>query len=615
MFSLVQLISLSSQNFIEEKKISIDAKYAVQRIKSNDLSEKPLTFVAKPFLADIKYGPTLRHISSPNESENDKEVLKYKKENQHLKGRIETTTIANESDISYSRGIDFEVGETLYGDIDGACPNDNTIAVGKNGKIVSMMNGEVGIFNTSGGKLSKYNLYSFFYSYIGDPCDPLVQYDVNQDRYIMFVQACGNYKDKIAFGFSQTNDPNGDWYVYVFDSDALGDGSWSDYPKLAITRDEAFVGINLFSKEGSFRQSIIYQMDKMDGYAGNSLTYKIWDGIDFTPLPVTSGIVQYYPGAYVVCSESAEGTSLTLYDITNNLGSGDLELIKYSVPVDFYKVPLSASQYGTSQNLDSGDSRMQSGYYQNKIIHAVHTVSDKGYAAIKYYRINPNDLSHKSFTITGEAAELDYCYPAIVPFTKDSKRDESFISFHSSGTNYYPAMRGKVFNHDFTTIASKEVKSREGVITSCYDEPKEYNRWGDYMGLAYHHGSSTPKVWMAGSLSSNNLGWVTYIAEAIATDINTSTTNASDYNKLEVFPNPANQRFAVHLNTTKSFEANFLLYNETGQLISNLYKGGLIEGENKFTFETSSLNNGIYFLQISNNNNEIIQSNKIIINH
>ena len=606
---------MSSQSILEEKKEKIDEKYIVRRTNSNTTKEKELTTITQPFLADLKYDPTLKHLPSPNRGKNDTEIIKYKKENQHLKGKIPTQEVSNPSDIESSRDIDFVINKTFYGDIDGSCPNDNTIAVSKNGRIISMMNGEVGIFKTDGSKLDRYNLYSFFNEYIGDPCDPLVQYDANADRFIMFVQACGDYKDKIAFGFSTSNNPAGNWYIYVFESDILDDGSWCDYPKLAITRDEVFLGINLFGlTDDKYKQSILFQLDKQDGFAGNSLTYKVWENLEFTPMPITSGISQYYPGAYVLSSESAEGTSLTLYDVTNNLGSADLEIITYNVPVEAYKVPLSASQYGSTQNLDSGDSRMQSGYYQNKIIHAVHTASDAGYAVVKYYRINPSSFATKSFTVTGKDAKLDYCYPAVLPFTKEITSDASFIAFHASGTDYYPMMRGKVFNHDFTTIASQLVKSREGSMTDCYNSDREYNRWGDYMGLAYHYGNTIPTVWMAGSLASNSLGWVTYIAEANV--INVSRAHDTEINtELKISPNPTTERFNVLIETQKSFEATFTLINEEGKLISTLYKGGILTGENKFSFDTSNLNNGYYYLLIKNNKNEIIKSDKIIITH
>ncbi len=603
-----------SQN-IDEEKIKIDPKYAVSEVISKTLYEKELSFVASPFLADFKFDPQLKHFSSENESEDMEAIIEYKKKNQRLKGKLHTIQVNNASDFENTRAFDFEVTQRMYGDIDGACPNDNTIAVGKNGKIISMMNGEVGIFNTNGSKLAKYNLFSFFNSKIGDPCDPLVQYDFKYDRYIMFVQACGNYKDKIAFGFSATNDPAGNWNIYLFDSDALGDGSWSDYPKMAITRDEAFVSLNLFGQDGKYRQSILYQLDKVDGFNGNALTYKIWDKLEFTPMPLTSGVVQYYPGAYILSSESGEGSSLTLYDVTNNLGSSDLKIVKYNVPVEAYKVPTSASQFGTTQNVDSGDSRMQSGYYQNSTIHAVHTVSDAGYGAIKYYRINPDNLTVKNFTITAKDAELDYCYPALSPFTKDGQSDEAFVAFHATGIKFYPSIRGKVFNHDFTTLPSQEIKSREGAITSCYNEEREYNRWGDYMGIAYHHGSTIPKVWIAGSLSSNSLGWVTYLAEASAIQVNSSTNENIVLNTEKIYPNPTSNRIEIFIDSKISFEANFILQEENGSYISAMYKGGILDGENKFSFDVSSLPNGIYYLQIKNNQNEVVKSHKVAVIH
>ncbi|MDF1694884.1 MAG: T9SS type A sorting domain-containing protein [Saprospiraceae bacterium] len=582
--------------------------------KSPVLKEKALTFIAHPKQADVKFNPILVSDVSRNYSHDKSGVERVKAEQQIIRDDPNNKKIGNDEESR--SGISFEKGTSFYADLDNGCPNDNTIAISKAGRIMSMMNGHVGIYSSNGVKINVYSLEAFFNFNISDPCDPKVEYDPVNDRFFMFVQACGSSKDKVAMAFSTTNDPNGSWNIYVFDSDALGDGSWSDYPKVAITRDEVFVSLNLFSQgsSSSFRQSIVYQMDKYDGYQGNSLSYKIWDNFPSTTLIIRSGVGQYGPGAYLINTYAGDADEIFLTDITGNLDNSNSQKKTFEIPVEYYTAPPSAYQPNSDYRLDTGDCRAQDGYYQNGTIHFVHTVSNQSYASIRYHRMSPSELNADKFFLTTAVGEKDYTYPSISPFTNDLGDQTSIVHFAASGLDTPPEMRAKVFNHDFSTEGSGYVFGGSGgVEEACYNSSNNYSRWGDYSGIAFDYAASTPTVWLAGSVASSSVNeWWTYIAELTATGTPTSTEEVTALD-MKMFPNPAVDYIQVEISMNKKVPSTFSLYTLDGQLISHLYDGVLKAGNNTFTFDTSTLLPNTYLLTITNQKNEIIKTERIIV--
>ena len=85
----------------------------------------------------------------------------------------------------------------------------------------------------------------------------------------------------ICVAFSTSNNPLDDWNVYMLTGDALGTDHWTDYPAISLTNDELFITGNLLqhnvSWQEGFYQSLIWQIDKTQGYQGNdTLDFNLW---------------------------------------------------------------------------------------------------------------------------------------------------------------------------------------------------------------------------------------------------------------------------------------------------------------------------------------------------
>lgn len=620
--TLILLVSFPCL-FVSAQSNEIKPKYSDEQLKEFDiipgpaLKTKALSFEFKPFQADMRFNPELKAGSSPNISEESEEIMSNLKSNKdYLKHPPYNVNRIGHNDDPAFGPIRIKVGTTFYADIDGACPNDNTIAISKSGRIISMMNQYVGIYTSSGTKINIYTLENFFNNYMNSgPCDPKVEYDPVADRFFMFLQDCNASPEKIAFGFSKTNDPNGNWFIYIFDSDGLQDGSWSDYPKVAINSEEIFVSMNLFPQNGgSYRQSIVYQLDKSDGYAGLNMNYKIWTGFQKgTILPIRSGDRGLYgPGIYCVQTASGGDSYINYYDITGSLSDASSKLIYKKLSTTSYEPSGNAYQKGTSYRLDIGDCRGMDGFYQSGLIHFVFSADDQGYSGIRYHRLDPKVLDGNKFEIFSSSDLKDYCYPSISAFTSSTNDQTAVIHFAASGENDYPEMRAKIFHSDFSSDPSILIKQGPGPQTNCYNSTKESARWGDYSGIARHYSGSSPKLWVAGSVGNNTNGkWWTYIAE-INSEVN-SVSDQKEINSINSFPNPAIDRinFTIEFNTNKMVQFNIL--DDRGQLISEAFKGALHQGSNNFSITTQDLTAGSYLLQIITENNEIIKTEKFVV--
>ncbi|MBK9270728.1 MAG: T9SS type A sorting domain-containing protein [Saprospiraceae bacterium] len=614
---LILIFESKAQNPEAKPAYPLSIQEQFVSIPSPPLLRVPLHMEFTPKQANMDFDPSIKNLIAPHRSKEQEESMKLH--------RLKIDAIKNDpsvrrkgTDEAESGGpLKLTIGTTFYGDIDGACPNDNTIAVSKAGRIISMMNSHVGIYNTSGAKLNFYTLTEFFRgSTNSSPCDPKVEYDPVADRFFMFIQDCGsdNTKNNIAFGFSKTNDPNGSWNIYKFATDPFGDGSWSDYPKVAINQDEVFVSINLFGKNGgSYRQAILYQLDKTDGYAGRTMDYKIWTGFkNGTILPIRSGANGHYgPGIYAVQAVAGGGSYINYYDITGKLSDANSRLIHQQLNTDAYQPGSPAYQYNTSYRLDVGDCRMQDGYYQNGVIHFVFTAEDgSGYSGIRYHRIDPVKLDINNYQFFSSADERDFAYPAISPFSNIPTDRSSVIHFASSGKDFYPDMRAKLYHHDFSSDNSIRVKVGPGPNKDC--DNGDYVRWGDYSGIARHYGLSAPTVWIAGSVGNDiKYSWWTYIAEIKA--VATATHDPLTSHEVVLSPNPAFDKVKVEFELKQATPLIFAIYNSTGQLVSRIFESDVAQGNNVFSFSTGQLVAGNYFLKILNNQNEILKTEPFVV--
>ncbi len=87
-----------------------------------------------------------------------------------------------------------------------------------------------------------------------------------------------------------------------------------------------------------------------------------------------------------------------------------------------------------------------------------------------------------------------------------------------------------------------------------------------------------------------------------------STANKFEETQLKIFPNPTNGVLKIDFNSINIDILNYRVFNQTGQLV---VKGDFAGSDYKL--DLSELNSGLYFLQLSDKNNAILSTEKIIV--
>lgn len=607
--------SLKSQTF--EKKPSINsAKSIGTAVKSAEFTMQCVG-ETNTQSKDLKWLPILTNKCVAHEPRiPDEELIeKIKKEKNSIKQNTFNKTNTSENSVLSVTPV---IGTNFLGNINNSnSPMDNSIAISNGGWIVSVANTTIEYDDMAGNNTYYNDIPTFFNdNTITNVCDPVVIYDSGADRFIFFAQECaGNSANSfLLICFSKTNNPNDGWWKYKLSGNPLNNNTWFDYPKLAVSNNELYITGNLFTNSGNFNQAILYQIQKNNGFSGNSISWQYWSNISgspFTLLPVSYGQSgNYGPGCYLVATTAGGASSVKLYDLTDDMTATNEQLNYYTVSTNAYAPAGDASQLGTTCLLDNGDCRALSGFYLNGLIHFVfHSDIGSGWNGINYNRLNPVAQTNQSTTF-GSVGNFDYSYPSVSSYASSPTDASVMIGFGRSSANIYPEVRVVNCDNGMNWSSSSLVKSSAGFV-SYTSSTKE--RWGDYTGTARKHNNPNPSIWMNGMYGTSSNVWNTWIAEIHDNQVGISEQN-KQAQKLKVFPNPIVESFTIEFTLENSTNLLIEVIDVNGKLVKELYNGKGVSGTNNFSFNKANLANGTYFLTIKNNSN-IIKNEKIIINN
>jgi PKD repeat protein len=399
-------------------------------------------------------------------------------------------------------------------------PMDNTMAVSRNGFVVSAINSNI-IFAMPDGKITYTKGFADFYKILAlgtRMFDPRVIYDPVQNR---FIVVCLHGSDPstsyLCIAFSKTEDPNGDWNFYKIKGDVVSDGVWFDFPNIAVSEDDLYIAGNMFTSENNYRYSMILQISKTDGYLGESLTWKYYDrvastngGLVFNPVPaMSSWETLTSPGIYFI-SNANNGYNL---NYTNASVKNNPSLVAIRVLGNNNSYPPEARQKSTNTKLNTGGNRLRSAIYQNGILHfAAQSNTEKGDGGIFYGRLDIANMKVTSDVLTTEG--IDYAYPTLTSFGKTEADSRIFVNYTFSGPDVFPGQAGRVVEGtDQTFDWSEEVIFKNGV-SSIGSNSDESIRWGDYTGACRRFGVDRIESWAVGCYGEGR-GHSTWIGQFI----------------------------------------------------------------------------------------------------
>ncbi|HRO43523.1 MAG TPA: hypothetical protein PL009_11865 [Flavipsychrobacter sp.] len=506
-------------------------------------------------------------------------------------------------------------------------PPDNDVAVSKGNKSVSVVNSYIATHDATTGQMTNRKSLKPFSAIVGLNSiqhdyryDPKVIYDPQADKFIcVMLNANTSDRNWIVVGFSKTNDPSGAWNFYKFFGNFDNDTTWFDYPAVAITSNEFFLTGNKImdntSWQAGFKKTVIYQINKQDGYNGAStLDYQIWDNIAYNGknirnlYPVKGGGNIYGPEQYFLSNRNFDPQNDTVFlvKLPDTIGSFNNTLtITPLVSNITYGVPPDGRQKDTFV-LATNDARILGAYREGSEIQfvstSVHPAS--GSAAVYHGKIS-NFASTPSLQASLFGIDtLDFGYPNLSFAGNYNGQNHSIISFNYTGAQTNAGV-GAIYYDG--THHSDMVKVKQGDSSiAVAQNPVKQQRWGDYMG-SQPDWNTTGIVWIEGIYGKMDKEYGNWIAKLVSPFYLSVPTTGKPTAPSKVYPNPAYEFIRLEFQMAQNTVVDFSIFDVGGRKVDHILSHYCKQGTNLIQMNIGSLSPATYFVKgIDQNGNEVM---------
>lgn len=506
-------------------------------------------------------------------------------------------------------------------------PNDNDMAISDNGIVCSVTNTMIWSRNTvTSVNHGSYDLHTLTAT-LGlqqEEFDPKIIYDPQANRFIaIMLNGFTDSTSNTLVGFSQTDSSWGAWNFYVLPGNPLNDTSWTDFPMGAITDNELFITVNLLYNDSTwqagFRQTVIWQIKKSEGYSGALLNPQLHFGINYNGrnirnlCPVKGGSQLYGPDMYFMSNRNfaLSNDTFFLVHINDTINAPSQTLTVTPVLSDInYHMPVNALQ-PFNDSLAVNDARVMGAFTENGIIQFVFSNFDtiSGKDCIFHGIADSTSGWH----ITGNIyvdAQRDLAYPNISYSGNNASDNRAIIVLLYSSPSIFPGTGAISFDGTNQFSGITKIRAGTGYINMLIGN----ERWGDYTGSQRRY-NQNGYVWVSGQYAfSANHRTYTWIAELFPEAVVEVKENIPYENSALLFPNPSADRITVEFINPQNQFLVFEIYDAAGKLVKQLFRGSVIKGANEFSFSISSLSAGNYFLQIAGSTSGYVAVKKFIKN-
>lgn len=404
-------------------------------------------------------------------------------------------------------------------------PPDTTGAVGPN-NYVEFVNSQVAVYNRALSLQTTTSEDAFTGG--SGTCDGQIRWDQQGERWEYASLACAapTTEQSYMFGWSKTADPTNlstGWCRYGVHTKEL----LFDYPKLGGDNEYLMIGENEFNMttEAYVNSGIVVIPKPAAGESTcpSSLTLTRFVGAPFTPVP--ANLYGSSTTGYAVAAEFPEptGSELGLLRLTQSAGKPKIE--GRAIAVASYSIPAAIPQPGTTDGLDSSDTRLtQAVAAEDPTRHEIaiwtqHTVAPAvgEPSIVRWYELTPGSPSPVqegsvtaaagNFAFNGAISPTRNGNGAAIDYNVGGSAKEVELRAQSRGpTTPTGTMSGELKLAGSTGIDKDfSCPSVEISASSC--------RWGDYAG-ASPDPVSPGVVWGTGEVngaiaSENNPQWQT----------------------------------------------------------------------------------------------------------
>jgi hypothetical protein len=394
-------------------------------------------------------------------------------------------------------------------DVDGFRPPDTHGAVGLK-HFVEVTNSHFNVFTKGTQALAKSVTLATFFNYTAKAIfDPRVVYDSTWNRWVVTAVAFPE-STTVQFYFiavSKTSNPTKGFYVYKLDVDFLNNNDLWDYPQLGMDQDAVLFTANIFPAAGGFAGADFFAVAKARLYNGLSFSASVFTGLVGTLAPPI--VLDQNANTFLLAAPTS-GTTFTKYTVTNSSHPASTALVPATVTVPSYSIPPDAHQSGTTNTLDTSDSRFVNASTQNGTdLWQVHTIAVSGSATPKFYRINTSTNVVAQSGLFFRASTSDDWNASITTNTSNN----TFVTWSStdagSGVNAQVVFSGK--QDADATIPSGGVV---GFTSPTFYNPSSdtVERWGDYSAVTIDP-SNTSRAWLVNEKINTTALWGSRITQ------------------------------------------------------------------------------------------------------
>lgn len=617
--------------------------FVITSIASTSFSQIVKQFTIEPLRtavmeSDDTLNVFINNVPFPFPGGDDKQNFldSIKKINEGKYPRKHSNNNLKKSKTDLNIGTSFSINLTTSG-----FPNDNCVAISNDDILITVINSSFQYFDLKTiSQLKKQTLAAgFTNSTKADAFDPKVIYDPIKDRFILiFLKNRTSTDNVIVVAFSSSNNPMDPWYIYEIPGNPNSVDQWTDYPSLAITDDELFLTGNLIqdgqSWQAGFKGSIIWQINKDDGYSNQTLSTQLWQNIEYDGKLIRNlhPISNYN---YHIASKPTNDIAIdNQYFLSNKNFDADNDtifLIEVTAPIS-NSPSINITPIKSSDRYFLAPNGKQPGGYEvatndNRVLGAI---INRNMGIIQFVQHTMNISTGTSAIYHGFVENIatiptcraniisdpvkDLGYPNIACVSKNFGENDVIIGVNHSSSIDYPGMSAVFVNSleeysELTTI----------VVGTNYAQPVSGSlaRWGDYSGIQRKY-NKPGTVWFNASYGTdyntsvtNKYGvWITELFSANFVSTNTFEMT----NKTSIYPNPTSNYLIYSTTTSKQDEILISIYDVSGKLLFTT-TSFLRTGENDIIIPTEKLKNGLYTISIlTKTDNSVLFQEKIKIN-